>query len=80
MAHGILWRRAATQGVRNRCVAGVAALRVGRRREPIHVTELEDDAKRRWPRETGQCVGVDANASDEALRRRASDHPVFRMV
>ena len=80
--------RGETQWVRNLRAAGVAELRVGQRREQIHVAELENDAKppvlraylRRWQRETGKFFGVDANASDEELRRRAPDHPVFRIV
>jgi deazaflavin-dependent oxidoreductase (nitroreductase family) len=80
--------RGDTQWARNLRVAGVAELRVGQRREQIHVTDLTNDAKppvlraylRRWQRETGKFFGVDANASDEELRRRAPDHPVFRIV
>ena len=80
--------RGDTQWARNLRAAGVAELRVGQRREQIHVTELENAAKppvlraylRRWQRETGKFFGVDANASDEELRRRAPDHPVFRIV
>jgi deazaflavin-dependent oxidoreductase (nitroreductase family) len=80
--------RGETQWARNLRVAGVAELRVGQRREQIHVTELENDAKppvlraylRRWQRETGKFFGMDANASDEELRQRAPDHPVFRIV
>jgi deazaflavin-dependent oxidoreductase (nitroreductase family) len=80
--------RGETQWVRNLRAAGVAELRVGRRRGQIRTTELEDAEKlpvlraylRRWQRETGRFFGVDANASDEALRRRASDHPVFRIL
>jgi deazaflavin-dependent oxidoreductase (nitroreductase family) len=80
--------RGETQWVRNLRVAGVAELRVGRRREQIRVTEVADEAKppvlraylRRWQRETARFFGVDANASDEELRRRAPDHPVFRII
>jgi deazaflavin-dependent oxidoreductase (nitroreductase family) len=80
--------RGETQWVRNLRAAGVAELRVGRQREQIRVTELADEAKlpvlraylRRWQRETGRFFGVDANASDEELRRRAPDHPVFRII
>ena len=80
--------RGATQWVRNLRAAGMAELRVGRRREQIRVTELAHDAKppvlraylQRWQRETGRFFGVDANASDEQLRRRAPDHPVFQIV
>jgi hypothetical protein len=35
---------------------------------------------RRWKRETGKFFGVDDTASDEELRRRAPDHPVFRIA
>jgi deazaflavin-dependent oxidoreductase (nitroreductase family) len=80
--------RGETHWVRNLRAAGVAELRVGRRREQIRVTELADEAKpsvlraylRRWQRETGRFFGVDANASDEELRRQAPDHPVFRII
>jgi deazaflavin-dependent oxidoreductase (nitroreductase family) len=80
--------RGETQWVRNLRATGVAELRVGRRREQLRVTELADEAKppvlraylRRWQRETGRFFGVDANASDEELQRRAPDHPVFRIV
>src|SRR5262249_39300173 len=80
--------RGTTQWVPNWRAAGGAGLRVGRRREQIRVSDLEDDAKppvlraylRRWQRETARFFGVDANASDEELRRRAPDHPVFQIV
>ena len=73
--------RGETQWARNLRAAGVAELRVGQRREQIHVTELENDAKppvlraylRRWQRETGKFFGMDANASDEELQRRVAD-------
>jgi len=80
--------RGHTQWVRNLRAAGVAELRVGRQRETIRVSELEDAAKplvlraylRRWQRETGRFFGVDANASDAVLRQQAPDHPVFRIL
>lgn len=81
--------RGDTQWVRNLRVAGVAELRVGRRREHIQTTEiLAHEAKLpvlrgyllRWQRETAQFFGVDATASDEELRQRAPDHPVFRIA
>ena len=79
--------RGETHWVRNLRAAGVAELQLGQRREQIHVTEIEHDAKppvlraylRRWKRETGKFFGVDDRASDEELRRRAPDHPVFRI-
>ena len=78
--------RGETHWVRNLRAAGVAELRVGKRREQIHVTELAHDEKppvlraylRRWKRETGKFFGVDERASDEELRHRAPEHPVFR--
>jgi deazaflavin-dependent oxidoreductase (nitroreductase family) len=80
--------RGNTQWVRNLRVAGVAELRVGRRREPIQVIEIPHEAKppvlraylRRWQRATGKFFGVDATASDEDLQRRTPDHPVFRIT
>ena len=80
--------RGETQWARNLRAAGVAELRVGRRREQIRVTELADEAKppvlraylRQWQRETGRFFGVDANASDDELRQRAPVHPVFRII
>jgi len=80
--------RGETQWARNLRAASVAELRVGRRRQQIRVTELVDEAKppvlraylRQWQRETGRFFGVDANASDEELRRQAPDHPVFRII
>ena len=80
--------RGNTQWVRNLRVAGVAQLRVGQRREQIHVVELAHDAKppvlraylQQWQRQTGKFFGVDTNASDEELLQRAPDHPVFRIV
>jgi len=80
--------RGETQWVRNLRVAGVAELRVGRRREQSRVTKLSDEGKplvlraylRQWQRETGRFFVVDANASDEELRRRAPDYPVFRII
>jgi deazaflavin-dependent oxidoreductase (nitroreductase family) len=79
--------RGETQWVRNLRAAGRAELRVGQRREPIHATALEDEAKppvlraylQRWKRETGKFFGVDADVSDAELARIAPDHPVFRI-
>ncbi len=81
--------RGVTQWVRNIRVAGEAELRIGRRVEPIRVTELTDDEKpailrpylQRWKFEVGVFFdGVDASASDEALRKIAPGHPVFRVL
>lgn len=81
--------RGETQWVRNLRVAGEGELRVGRRTETFHATELADDDKvtvlraylKRWKAEVGVFFGgVDAKASDDELRRIAPDHPVFRIV
>jgi deazaflavin-dependent oxidoreductase (nitroreductase family) len=80
--------RGHTQWVRNIRVSGEGRLVVGRRSEPITVTELSDDEKtpllraylKRWSWEVGVFFGgVDADSSDEELRRIAPDHPVFRI-
>jgi deazaflavin-dependent oxidoreductase (nitroreductase family) len=78
--------RGHTQWVRNLRQAGRGELRVGRRWEAFHATELRDAEKppvlraylQRWRAEVGVFFeGVDANASDEQLRRIAPDYPVF---
>jgi deazaflavin-dependent oxidoreductase (nitroreductase family) len=80
--------RGHTQWVRNLRVSGTGELRVGRRVESFSATELADDDKvdvlraylKRWKVEVGVFFGgVDANASEEELRRIAPDHPVFRL-
>jgi deazaflavin-dependent oxidoreductase (nitroreductase family) len=80
--------RGTTQWVRNLRAAGEGELRVGRRVERFKATEVADDDKaeilrsylRRWRAEVGVFFGgVDANATEEDLRRIAPDHPVFRV-
>jgi deazaflavin-dependent oxidoreductase (nitroreductase family) len=81
--------RGVTQWVRNIRVAGEAELRLGRKVEPIRVTELTEAEKpailraylRRWKFEVGVFFdGVDASASDETLRQIGPKHPVFRVL
>jgi deazaflavin-dependent oxidoreductase (nitroreductase family) len=81
--------RGVTQWVRNIRVAGAAELRLGRKVEPIRVTELSEAEKpailraylRRWKFEVGVFFdGVDASASDETLREIGPKHPVFRIL
>jgi hypothetical protein len=64
-------------------------LLVGRRRTGYTATELSDDEKvpilraylKRWKAEVGVFFdGVDAGASDEALRAIAPKHPAFRLT
>src|SRR5258708_37088068 len=80
--------RGTTQWVRNLRAAGRGELRVGRRVEAFTAHEIADDDKplilrsylRRWRAEVGVFFGgVNAQASDEDLRRIAPDHPVFRL-
>jgi deazaflavin-dependent oxidoreductase (nitroreductase family) len=80
--------RGHTQWVRNLRQAGRGELRVGRRWEPFEATELRDAEKppvlraylKRWRVEVGVFFdGVDADASDDELRRIAPGHPAFRI-
>ena len=78
--------RGETQWVRNLRAAGTGDLRLGRRVESFHATELTDAEKtpvlraylRRWKAEVGVFFdGVSAKSADEDLKRIAPDHPVF---
>jgi deazaflavin-dependent oxidoreductase (nitroreductase family) len=80
--------RGETQWVRNLRVSGEGRLRKGRRAEEFSATELPDDEKlpllraylEKWAWEVGAFFqGVDAEASDEDLRRIAPLHPIFRI-
>ena len=80
--------RGETQWVRNLRAAGEGELRVGRRTESFHATEITDDDKplilraylRRWKAEVGVFFGgVSAKSSDEELRQIAANHPIFRI-
>jgi deazaflavin-dependent oxidoreductase (nitroreductase family) len=81
--------RGHTQWVKNIRVSGEGRLLLGRRSEPITVTELADDAKppllreylKRWKWEVGAFFGgVGPDSPDSELRRIAPDHPVFRIA
>ena len=81
--------RGTTQWVRNlRAADGNGELHLGRRAEPFHATELDDDAKpevlraylKRWKMEIGVFFdGVGPDASDETLRGIAPGYPVFQI-
>jgi deazaflavin-dependent oxidoreductase (nitroreductase family) len=80
--------RGHTQWVKNIRVSGEGRLLLGRRSEPISVTELADSEKplllreylRRWKWEVGAFFGgVGPDSPDSELRRIAPDHPVFRI-
>lgn len=81
--------RGTTQWVRNLRAAGEGELRLGRRTEHFHATEIADADKtevlryylKRWAWEVGAFFdGVGAKASDDELRRIAPDHPIFRIT
>jgi deazaflavin-dependent oxidoreductase (nitroreductase family) len=80
--------RGLTQWVRNLRVAGTGELRVGRRTEAFHATEVPDAEKepilraylKRWKAEVGVFFdGVSADSPEAELVRIAPDHPVFRV-
>jgi deazaflavin-dependent oxidoreductase (nitroreductase family) len=81
--------RGITQWVRNVRAGGEAELRLGQRREPIHLDELSDGEKpailraylRRWAFEVAEFFdGVEPNAPESALAVIAPDLPVFRIL
>jgi deazaflavin-dependent oxidoreductase (nitroreductase family) len=79
--------RGDTQWVRNIRVSGEGVLKLGRKSETIQVEEVPDEAKvpilraylKLWASETQKFFGVEKDASDEALRGIAGEHPVFRV-
>lgn len=80
--------RGETQWVRNLRVAGGGELRLGRRRDAFRATEVADRDKppllraylRIWAFEVAAFFdGVGAEAPEEALRRIAPGHPIFRI-
>jgi hypothetical protein len=80
--------RGETQWVRNLRASGTGELVLGRRVEPFRAVEPADEDKpeilraylRRWKLEVGVFFdGVSADSPDDALRRIAPRHPVFRI-
>lgn len=80
--------RGQTQWVRNIRIAGGGELRLGRRTEPITVTEVADADKvpiiraylAEWGWEVGQFFeGLTKDASDDEIRAVAPGFPVFRI-
>ncbi len=62
---------------------------MGRRAERVSAVEVADGDKaavlrpylRRWKWEVGQFFdGLDADATDDAMRAAAPKHPIFRLV
>lgn len=83
--------RGVTQWVRNVRAGSEAELRLGSRRERVKLVEIPDTDPlkiellrtylRKWAFEVGVFFeGVDANASDEDLKRIAPKHPVFHVL
>lgn len=81
--------RGETQWVRNIRVSREARLTLGRNTETVRVEEVADHEKppilraylEEWAWEVRQFFdGVGADASEEALARIATKHPVFRIV
>lgn len=81
--------RGTTQWVRNiRAANGEAELRLGRKVEPIRVTEIADDDKpellraylKKWAFESSVFFdGLTAKSTDEELRAAAPGYPIFRI-
>ena len=80
--------RGETQWVRNIRVAGSGELLLGRGVERFRAVEISDEDKlpilraylKRWAFEVGMFFsGVGGDSSEDALRRIAPDHPVFRI-
>jgi len=82
--------RGITHWVRNVRAGGDVELRIGRRREPVTLTELVGDGEtvpvlraylRRWKLEVGAFFqGVGPDAPDADLARIAPLHPAFRVA
>lgn len=82
----LLAPRGTTQWVRNlRAAGGEGELRSGRKARAFRATEVPDSEKLpllrlymdKWAWEVKGFLGIDADASDEELRRIAPDHPAF---
>ncbi len=81
--------RGTTEWVRNlRAAGGTGELRIGRRVETFHATELDDAEKapviraylHEWKWEVGQFFeGLSARASDEEIEAVAPGFPVFAL-
>ncbi|HET9119623.1 MAG TPA: nitroreductase family deazaflavin-dependent oxidoreductase [Solirubrobacterales bacterium] len=82
----LLSPRGTTQWVRNlRAAGGEGELRTGRKVRHFHAEEVPDAEKLplmrlymdKWAWEVKGFLGIDADASDEEIRRILPDHPVF---
>ncbi len=86
--HYLVAPRGQTQWARNLRVSGEGELLVGRKVEPFRAVEVSDTEKvpilrayiKKWKFEVGAFFsGVDADSTDDQIRRIAPDHPVFRI-
>jgi deazaflavin-dependent oxidoreductase (nitroreductase family) len=81
----LLAPRGTTQWVRNLRVAKEGELRSGRKVRRFRAEEVPNEQKlpllrlymEKWAWEVKGFLGIDADASDEELRRVAPDHPAF---
>jgi hypothetical protein len=80
--------RGTSQWVRNvRASGGKADLYLGRKLQPVTLTEIEDSEKlpiareyvRRFYSAVGKIMNIPKNPSDEQLLAKLPDHPVFRI-
>jgi deazaflavin-dependent oxidoreductase (nitroreductase family) len=84
----LLAPRGTTQWVRNLRVAREGELRSGRKVRRFRAEELPDSEKlpllrlyvEKWAWESKDLLGIDADASDEEVRRIAPDHPAFLLT
>jgi deazaflavin-dependent oxidoreductase (nitroreductase family) len=84
----LLAPRGTTQWVRNLRVVREGELRRGRKVRRFRAEEVPDSDKlpllrhyiEKWAWEVKGFLGIDANASDDELRRVAPDHPAFRVT
>jgi len=83
----LLSPRGNTQWARNLRAAGEGELRTGRKAQRFTATEVPAGQRLpmlrlymdKWAWEVKGFMGIDADASDEELRRIAPDHPVFEI-
>jgi hypothetical protein len=80
--------RGTSQWVLNvRAAGGKANLHLGRKLQPVTLTEIADSDKlpvareyvRRFYSAVGRIMNIPKNPSDEQLQAKLADHPVFRI-
>jgi deazaflavin-dependent oxidoreductase (nitroreductase family) len=81
----LLAPRGTTQWVRNLRAAGEGELGIGRKMRHFRAEEVPDSEKlplmrlymQKWAWEVKGFLGIDADASDEEIKRILPDHPAF---